>query len=126
MRRLVNVLAILVFSASAALANAPIPDEDFKEWLESIRTNIATSDKAGLIKQMSDKKVFACTFYISKDGNPEKLQLFRSTGDKLLDSSALELIRKSTLLPVCPYNQHRMVVLTLKNSAIDLSQAGYR
>ncbi len=118
-------LAMLLLAAPA-IANSPIPDEDFKDWLDCIRTKVAFSDKTGLIKQFTDKRVFACTFYVSKDGNPDKLMLFRSTGDTSLDNSAMELIRKSTSLPVCPFNQHRMVILSLKNNAIELSQAGYR
>lgn len=117
--------AVLLLAAPV-LANSPIPDEDFKDWLDCIRAKLVISDKTGLIKQFTDKKVFACTFYISKEGSPDKLMLVRSTGDTSLDNSAMELIRKSTSLPVCPFNQHRMVILSLKNNAIELSQAGYR
>lgn len=126
MRRLFGALIILVFSVTAAFANSPIPDEDFKEWLDSIKSHISASDKTGLLKQFTGKKIFACKFHISKDGKPDNLRIARSTGDTQLDSSTLELIANSTSLPICPFNQHRMVVLILRNGSIELSQAGYR
>jgi len=127
MRILIKPLLVLAsfLVILPAMANSPIPDEDFIVWLDAIKTKILAGDKIGLVKEFTDKKVFACTFYVAADGNPEKLTLFRSSEDCSLDASAMDLVRKSSTLPICPYGQHRMVILTIKNKAIELSQAGY-
>lgn len=120
------VFLALLLIAAPSIANSPIPDEDFKEWLDCIRTKVTSSDNAGLIKQFAGKRIFSCAFYVSKDGTPEKLRVCRSSGEPSLDNSAMDLIRKSTSLPICPFNQKRVVILCLKNCEIQLSQGGYR